>query len=81
MEDAARQKDKFAAIIFLEEWGTMGRKRPTLGLLLDLLMKAELFRAADYLAREILKGKRTIYYTEMYGNNFHKIFFTTFHAM
>ncbi|XP_043286592.1 uncharacterized protein tub isoform X2 [Venturia canescens] len=33
----------------------MGRKRPTLGLLLEYLMKAELFRAADYLAEEILK--------------------------
>jgi len=34
----------------------MGRKAPTLGLLLDLLIKAELFRAADYIACDILKG-------------------------
>jgi len=35
----------------------MGRKRPTLGILLELLIKAELFRAADYVACNILKRK------------------------
>lgn len=43
------------AKILLEEWSTMGRLRPTLGTLLNLLIKAELFRAADYVAGEILK--------------------------
>ncbi|KAI4494252.1 hypothetical protein M0802_009121 [Mischocyttarus mexicanus] len=43
------------AKILLEEWSTMGRLRPTLGILLNLLIKAELFRAADYVAGEILK--------------------------
>lgn len=32
----------------------MGKERPTLQILLDLLIKAELFRAADYVASEIL---------------------------
>lgn len=37
----------------------MGRNRPTLETLLKLLVKAELFRAADYVACDILK--RNIY--------------------
>ncbi|XP_046400183.1 interleukin-1 receptor-associated kinase 4-like [Ischnura elegans] len=41
--------------ILLDEWGCSGRKRPTLALLLDLLVKASLFRAADYVAVELLK--------------------------
>lgn len=35
----------------------MGKQRPSVGLLLSLLMKAELFRAADYLAQEVLKSR------------------------
>ncbi|XP_076380490.1 interleukin 1 receptor associated kinase 4 tube isoform X1 [Megalopta genalis] len=56
IEQAAQQQRRNAAEIFLSEWGTMGKKRPTLRVLLDLLVKAELFRAADYLAGNILKA-------------------------
>lgn len=56
IEQAAQQQKRNAAEIFLSEWGTMGKKRPTLGTLLNLLIKAELFRAADYIAADILKG-------------------------
>lgn len=56
IEQAAQQQRRNAAEIFLVEWGTMGRKRPTLRTLLNLLTKAELFRAADYVAGDILKG-------------------------
>ncbi|EFN87560.1 Protein Tube [Harpegnathos saltator] len=52
IEQAAHKHNRNAAEIFLDEWSTMGRKRPTLRLLLDLLIKAELFRAADYVALE-----------------------------
>ncbi|XP_043250533.1 protein Tube isoform X2 [Colletes gigas] len=55
IEQAAQQQRRNAAEIFLAEWGTMGRNRPTLRTLLNLLVKAELFRAADYLAGDILK--------------------------
>lgn len=55
IEQAAQQQKRNAAEIFLSEWGTMGKKRPTLRILLLLLTKAELFRAADYLAGNILK--------------------------
>lgn len=56
MIEQAVQKQRNAAEIFLSEWGTMGKNRPTLGILLNLLVKAELFRAADYVAGEILNG-------------------------
>lgn len=55
IEQAAQQQRRSAAEIFLAEWGTMGKHRPTLRSLLNLLVKAELFRAADYVARDILK--------------------------
>nr|XP_031832240.1 uncharacterized protein LOC116426821 [Nomia melanderi] len=55
IEHAARQQRRNAAEIFLAEWGTMGKQRPTLRVLLELLVKAELFRAADYVAGDILK--------------------------
>ncbi|CAL7938951.1 unnamed protein product [Xylocopa violacea] len=54
IEQAAQQQRRSAAEIFLSEWGTMGKNRPTLRILLNLLVKAELFRAADYLAGDIL---------------------------
>lgn len=38
-----------------EEWGTSGRSRPTIGHLLQLLVRIEYFRAADYVAVDILK--------------------------
>jgi interleukin-1 receptor-associated kinase 4 len=43
------------AEIFLEEWGTSGRIRPDLAYLVQLLGKAQLFRAADYVT-DLLKG-------------------------
>lgn len=43
-------RKKSAAEIFLEEWSTMGKKRPTLGLLMDLLIEAELIKVANYIA-------------------------------
>lgn len=51
----------------------MGRLRPNLQDLLHLLTKAELFRAADYVANEILKG---FIITNLYQiNNYYKIEF------
>lgn len=41
---------KSAILIFLDEWSTMGKSRPKLGHLLALLIKCQLFRAADFLA-------------------------------
>lgn len=47
---------KLPGHILLEEWSTSGRIRPTVDHLIKLLVRANLFRAADYLA-EILQGK------------------------
>ncbi|XP_043680526.1 probable serine/threonine-protein kinase DDB_G0280133 [Vespula pensylvanica] len=55
IDQVSQKHRENAAKIFLEEWSTMGRLRPRLQNLLDLLTKAELFRAADYVANEILK--------------------------
>lgn len=56
IEQAAHQHNRNAAEIFLYEWSTMGKKRPTLALLLDVLILAELYRAADYVACDLLKS-------------------------
>jgi hypothetical protein len=48
------QRRPFAEI-FLDEWGTSGKKQPDLAFLLEQLGKAELFRAADYVA-DLMKG-------------------------
>lgn len=42
------------SLILLEEWGTSGRVRPTVGHLLQLLVRIVYFRAADYVAVNIL---------------------------
>ncbi|XP_015185707.1 PREDICTED: uncharacterized protein LOC107071321 [Polistes dominula] len=55
IDQVAEKHRENGAKILLEEWSTMGRLRPTLGILLNLLIEAELFRAADYVAGEILK--------------------------
>uniref|UniRef100_A0A1B0CKR1 Tube Death domain-containing protein n=2 Tax=Lutzomyia longipalpis TaxID=7200 RepID=A0A1B0CKR1_LUTLO len=49
---------RLAAEVLMEEWGTSGRIRPNLSHLLQLLVKAELFRAADYVACDLLNEPR-----------------------
>lgn len=41
--------------ILIQEWGTSGRVRATVQNLLDVLIRAELFRAADFVAVELLE--------------------------
>lgn len=57
IENASVQQSRSCTEIFFEEWGTSARKRPTVRFLLDLLVKAELFRGADYVAEKLLNGK------------------------
>ena len=56
IEQAGVTQRRACAAIFLDEWGTSGRKQPDLEYLLQQLGKAELFRAADYVA-DIIKGE------------------------
>ncbi|XP_066997494.1 interleukin-1 receptor-associated kinase 4 isoform X2 [Anabrus simplex] len=55
IEHAGVNQKRPCSEILLEEWSTSGRKRPNLSLLLELLLKAELFRAAEYVAVDLLK--------------------------
>jgi hypothetical protein len=55
VEDASMRHKKYCADILLREWGTCGKVRPSLGHLKYLLEKAELFRAADFVAVDVLK--------------------------
>lgn len=55
IEQAGVTQRRPCAEIFLDEWGTSGRKQPDLAFLLQQLGKAELFRAADYVA-DLMKG-------------------------
>ncbi|XP_011496704.1 PREDICTED: protein Tube [Ceratosolen solmsi marchali] len=56
IEQAIRQQQRSGADIFLSEWSTLNKNRPTCRSMLELLIKAKLFRAADYLAVNILKS-------------------------
>ena len=69
IEQAAQQQGN-AVEIFLSEWGTMGKKRPTLRFLLGFLIKAQLFRDVDYVAGELLNGTVNKIFLQMhnYGN-------------
>lgn len=42
--------------IFLEEWGTSGKIRPSLKILMDLLFEVKLIRAAECIASKISNG-------------------------
>lgn len=58
MIDEASSTGRLPGHILFEEWGTSGKTRPTVAHLLQLLVEASLYRAADYLAVDILNGKR-----------------------
>lgn len=55
MKSYSEKKRENASLILLEEWGITGRNRPKIHHLLNLLIKAQLYRAADYVAVDILK--------------------------
>lgn len=52
-KESETQRRSPTSILF-EEWGTSGRKRPTVKDLLEILIKIESYRAADYVAVNIL---------------------------
>lgn len=56
IETESTKQKRFCAEILFEEWGTSGKVRPTLGHLLKILMEAELFRAADMVAVNLLNS-------------------------
>lgn len=40
----------------LDEWGTSGKVRPKVETLLNILIKAQFYRAAEYVAVDLLNG-------------------------
>ncbi|XP_035701706.1 interleukin-1 receptor-associated kinase 4 isoform X2 [Folsomia candida] len=54
VERHARKTGAYGGEILLDEWSTSGKNRPTAETLLHLLIQCNLFRAADYVATEIL---------------------------
>ncbi|CAH2243070.1 interleukin-1 receptor-associated kinase 4-like [Pararge aegeria] len=51
IEEHAKSTNQKCSEILMDEWGTSGRVRPTLGILKEILVKAQIFRAADEIAR------------------------------
>ncbi|KAK9889832.1 hypothetical protein WA026_007199 [Henosepilachna vigintioctopunctata] len=54
IETASEKYNRAGTEILLDEWGCSGRIRPAVGHLLNILVRAELFRAADYVSEKIL---------------------------
>ncbi|KAK4003935.1 hypothetical protein OUZ56_005684 [Daphnia magna] len=54
VENEAKRQIKPAFEILIDEWGTSGKKRPTIQELIQLLVKLELYQAADYLSEDLL---------------------------
>ncbi|XP_034830041.1 interleukin-1 receptor-associated kinase 4-like [Maniola hyperantus] len=50
IEDHAKSTNQKCTDILMDEWGTSGRFRPTLSTLKEILIKAQIFRAADEIA-------------------------------
>lgn len=55
IDEVSEKLHRSPTLILFEEWGTSGRKRATVSDLLELLKKVELYRAADFVAMDILK--------------------------
>nr|UNA06289.1 tube [Sogatella furcifera] len=60
IECASRKQQRACTQIFLEEWGTSGKNRPRLSSLRTFLVKAQLFRAAEFVAVELLNVSASV---------------------
>lgn len=54
IDDRSKKLHRSPTEILFDEWGTSGRKRATVSDLLSLLVKGQLYRAADFVATDIL---------------------------
>lgn len=57
LENQWNQPSSSAGIAVLRHWSHTGRKRPTVGDLLDVFIKIRFLRAADFVSQELLKGE------------------------
>lgn len=62
---ASRQCNRPCAEIFFDEWGTSGRKRPTVRLLYDYLERIKFLRAADFIKRNFFNRKSSSLHERM----------------
>lgn len=53
------KEHRSAGELLFDEWGTSGRVRPNIGHLMQLLVQLQLYRAAEFLASEVLLGTAT----------------------
>ena len=56
IQTAGEKQNKSCTEILFDEWGTSGEVRPNLNTLLQILIKAQFYRAAEFVAVELLKG-------------------------
>lgn len=56
MIENAADSHHTCAEIFLTEWSTHGKNRPTCQTLLNILDEIKFYKAADYLAENVLKS-------------------------
>lgn len=56
IDETSKKLHRSPTSILLDEWGTSGRRRATVSDLLELLVKVHLYRAADFVASDILKA-------------------------
>lgn len=88
IEEEAKRQKKPAFDILIDEWGTSGKQRPTIEDLVQILIKVELFRAADYVSEELL-ARTTIERPEsgpsavvpINPEHLHHVLETTFHPV
>lgn len=57
IREHSHRHNKSAILVLLDEWSTMGRLRPKVGHFLDLLIKCQLFQAADFVADLLNENK------------------------
>lgn len=57
IREHSQRHNKSAILVLLDEWSTMGRLRPKVGHFLDLLIKCQLFQAADFVANLLNENK------------------------
>lgn len=57
IKEAERSK-RSPVMIFIDEWSTMGKSRPRIGHFIDILIKCDLYRAAEFLAEKIQPSAR-----------------------
>ena len=58
--DESARTGKTGFEVLVDEWGTMGRNRPKIWYLLKLCLDVRAYRAADYIAEDIIMCMRAI---------------------